>query len=82
MKLASKLTMLRKVKFKKKILSLVAHHSTEHDLNVLYLDSRVRNHMTSKKNLFTEFDEKVQGEISFGDLSKVSVRERDNILIK
>ena len=38
--------------------------------------------MTGSRQLFTELDEKVQGDISFGDLSKVPVQGRGNIVIK
>lgn len=42
--------------------------------NVWYLDFEVSNHMTSRKNLFIEIDEKIHGAISFGDLSKVPIQ--------
>lgn len=49
----------------------MAHNSTKRDLNIWYLNSSASNHMTGRENLFVEFDEKVQGEISFNDLSNV-----------
>ena len=63
-------------------LMLMAHSSTEQDQNIWFLDSGASNHMTGKKNFFVELNEKVQGEISFGDNSKVPVRGRGDILIK
>jgi len=49
----------------------MAHNSTKRDLNIWYLNFSARNHMTGRENLFVEFYEKVQGEISFNDLSNV-----------
>jgi len=50
---------------------LMAHNSTKQDLNIWYLNSSASNHMTGRENLFVKFDEKIQGEISFNDLSNV-----------
>ena len=63
-------------------MSLMAHSSTEQDQCTWFLDSGASNHMTGSRQLFTELDEKVQGDISFGDLSKVPVQGRGNIVIK
>ncbi|KAL5799218.1 hypothetical protein ACOSQ4_032102 [Xanthoceras sorbifolium] len=63
-------------------LMLMAHNSTYQNQNVWFLDSGASNHMTGRKDLFTELDEKVHGEISFGDLSKISVQGRGDVMIK
>ncbi|KAI9176592.1 hypothetical protein LWI28_004728 [Acer negundo] len=63
-------------------LMLMAHNSTYQNQDVWFLDSGASNHMTGRKDLFTELDEKVNGEISFGDLSKISVQGRGDVMIK
>ncbi|KAI9156917.1 hypothetical protein LWI28_014078 [Acer negundo] len=63
-------------------LMLMAHNSTYQNQDVWFLDSGASNHMTGRKDLFTELDEKVHGEISFGDLSKISVQGRGDVMIK
>ncbi|KAL5757116.1 hypothetical protein ACOSQ2_021862 [Xanthoceras sorbifolium] len=63
-------------------LMLMAHNSTYQNQNVWFLDSGASNHMTGRKDLFTELDEKVHGEISFGDLSKIPVQGRGDVMIK
>lgn len=52
---------------------LIANSSTHQGSDVLYLDYGASNHMIGRRDLFTELDQKVQGEISIGDLSKVPV---------
>jgi len=61
---------------------LMAHNSTYQNQDVWFLDSGASNHMTGRKDVFTELDEKVHGEISFGDLSKISVQGRGDVMIK
>ncbi|KAI9173958.1 hypothetical protein LWI28_009353 [Acer negundo] len=60
----------------------MAHNSTYQNQDVWFLDSGASKHMTGRKDLFTELDEKVHGEISFGDLSKISVQGRGDFMIK
>ncbi|KAI9180068.1 hypothetical protein LWI28_000828 [Acer negundo] len=60
----------------------MAHNSTYQNQDVWFLDSRASNHMTGRKDLFTELNKKVQGEISFDDLSKISVQGRRDVMIK
>ncbi|XP_028061494.1 uncharacterized protein LOC114264962 [Camellia sinensis] len=60
----------------------VHHGDTENQNNVWYLDSGANNHMCGKRELFIEFDETVQAQVSFGDSSKTPVKGRGNILIK
>ncbi|XP_074326944.1 uncharacterized protein LOC141664885 [Apium graveolens] len=53
----------------------------ENKKNVWYLDSEANNHMTDHKNLFTEIDETISGEVTFGDSSKIPVKGKGTIMI-
>ena len=50
--------------------------------NLGYLDSSASNHICGYKKLFMELNEIVNGEVSFGDASKVQVSDVGKILIK
>ena len=50
--------------------------------HVWYLDSRASNHMCGHRDLFSDLDETIQGQVTFGDTSKVPVEGKGNISIK
>ena len=41
-----------------------------------YLDSGATNHMYGHRSMFAEFDESVEGQISFRDSSKILIKKR------
>ena len=50
--------------------------------NIWYLDSGPSNHMCSIKEFFTKLNETVQGDVTFGDQSKISVNGKGKIMIQ
>jgi len=43
-----------------------------------YLDTSTSNHICGKKNMIVELDESANGQISFGDSSKIPVKKRQD----
>ncbi|XP_074336204.1 uncharacterized protein LOC141673363 [Apium graveolens] len=50
--------------------------------DVWYLDNGASNHMTGEKSKFRELDEKVIGQVRFGDGSTVDIRGKGSIFFK
>ena len=49
--------------------------------NTWYLDSGAGNPMSSHKELLTEIDGTISGEVTFGDLSKIPVKGKGTVTI-
>ncbi|XP_016675110.1 uncharacterized protein [Gossypium hirsutum] len=61
---------------------LLAHKNEEsNDANIWYLENGVTNHMCRCKEAFVKLDEKVRGNVLFGDSLKVQIQGKCTILI-
>ena len=49
--------------------------------NIWYFDNGASNHMCGYKDLFVKLDEAVNGDVSFGDLSKILIKCKVTIII-
>lgn len=45
--------------------------------NIWYLDSGVNNYMCDQKEFFNDMEASIRGDVSFGDLSKTSLKEKE-----
>ncbi|KAL4319319.1 hypothetical protein GQ457_18G013050 [Hibiscus cannabinus] len=62
-------------------LLLALKNEENNDASTCYLDNGASNHMCGDKVAFVKFDEKVKGNVSFGDSSKVQIQGKGTILI-
>lgn len=59
---------------------LLAHDENEFDeQDVRFLNTNASNHIYRKRNMFMEPDEIVDSQVTFGDLSKVPIKEKKNL---
>ena len=61
---------------------LLANKGDTSNKNLWYLDSGASNHMCGYRDIFKELNETVNGQVSFGDASKVQVKGIGKILIQ
>ncbi|KAK8540598.1 hypothetical protein V6N13_027117 [Hibiscus sabdariffa] len=62
-------------------LLLALKNEENNDASTWYLDNGASNHMCGDKEAFLKLDEKVKGNVSFGDSSKVQIQGKGTILI-
>ncbi|KAL6581789.1 hypothetical protein OROMI_005803 [Orobanche minor] len=56
------------------VVFLTYKENEEGEKNTWYLDSGASSHMSGQKELFTEIDDTVHGEVTFGDSSKAPIK--------
>ncbi|KAL8116816.1 hypothetical protein AgCh_023110 [Apium graveolens] len=61
---------------------LNAQKTTGDESNVWYLDNGASNHMTGQRSKFSSLDEKIQGQVKFGDGSLVEIKGRGSIVLQ
>ncbi|KAL4361783.1 hypothetical protein GQ457_04G023210 [Hibiscus cannabinus] len=62
-------------------LLLALKNEENNDASTWYLDDGASNHMCGDKEAFVKLEEKVKGNVSFGDSSKVQIQGKGTILI-
>ncbi|KAL4376201.1 hypothetical protein GQ457_02G024740 [Hibiscus cannabinus] len=62
-------------------LLLARKNEEKNDASTWYLDNGASNHMCGDKEAFVKLDDKVKGNVSFGDSSKVQIQGKGTILI-
>ncbi|KAL4301681.1 hypothetical protein GQ457_10G015230 [Hibiscus cannabinus] len=62
-------------------LLLALKNEENNDASTWYLDNGASNHMCGDKEAFVKLDEKVKGNVSFGDSSEVQIQGKGTILI-
>ncbi|KAJ9566785.1 LOW QUALITY PROTEIN: hypothetical protein OSB04_002751 [Centaurea solstitialis] len=62
--------------------NLEVNKMTTHDESLWYLDNGASNHMTGVKDHFNEIDEKITGNVRFGDGSYVEIKGKGSILLE
>ncbi|XP_076901931.1 uncharacterized protein LOC143556522 [Bidens hawaiensis] len=65
-----------------KVFPCTQEDQTKVNCEVWYLDNSASNHMTGVKDFFSEIDDKVMGQVSFGDGSKVQIEGKGKILFE
>lgn len=52
------------------------------DSNLWYLDNGDSNNMTGQHSKFKDLDEKITGQVKFGDVSVVHIKGRGSVVFK
>ncbi|KAL8157792.1 hypothetical protein AgCh_002484 [Apium graveolens] len=61
---------------------LKMNEETKETSNLWYLDNGTSNHMTGLRSKFKELDERITGQVKFGDGSLVDIKGRGNVVFK
>ena len=62
--------------------NLEVNKITTNDESLWYLNNGASNHMTEVKDHFNEIDEKITGNVRFGDGSYVEIKGKGSILLE
>ena len=58
------------------------YESKDGEEGIWYLDNGASNHMTGKRHYFSELNEKIKGQVKFGDGSSVEIEGKGSILFQ